>query len=63
MTTTHELSERELVDMAWHVVRMAEEAGFVVTIERRPLLPLAMGHHEPVVEVRQLRQREARVSA
>lgn len=33
----------------------AIRAGLVLTIEQRPLKPLAMGHHETVVEVREAR--------
>lgn len=36
-------------------VREAEDAGFIVTVERQPLKPLAMGHAQTVLEVRPVR--------
>lgn len=44
-------AERLVVDAA--------RAGLVVTIEQRPLRPLAMGNHETVVSVRPARNGEA----
>jgi hypothetical protein len=38
--------------MAGALVKAAERQGEVLTIEQRPLKPLAMGHHETVVTVR-----------
>ncbi len=35
--------------MAEQLVNQAKDLGVVVTIERRPLLPPAMGRHEPVI--------------
>lgn len=37
---------------AMSLVIDAEQLGLVLTIERRPALPLAMGNHVPVVTVR-----------
>lgn len=48
-------TERELVQMAWNLIDRAQRAGLVITIERRSLQPLAMGNHEPVVEIRAAR--------
>ncbi len=42
---------KELREMAQLLVETADEAGRFITIERRPLLPLSMGHTEPVVTV------------
>lgn len=38
------------------LVQIADMRGLVLTIEQRPLLPLAMGHYETVVEVRAARE-------
>ena len=43
-------------DMAEQLVQHAQRAGLIVTIERRPLKPLAMGHEEYVIETRPARQ-------
>lgn len=40
---------------AFELLRVAEQAGQVVTIEQVPLQPLAMGHYETVVHVRPAR--------
>lgn len=40
---------------AEQLARRAWDAGWVVTIERKPLKPLAMGHAANVVDVRPLR--------
>ena len=37
---------------AFELAEWAKSVGVVLTIERRPLLPLAMGHAETVVDVR-----------
>lgn len=42
---------------AAQLVKDAAQCGVVVTIETRPRLPLAMGHHEMVVDVRPARER------
>lgn len=39
------------------IVSAAAKAGVVLTVEQRPLTPLAMGHHETVVSVRPARMR------
>jgi hypothetical protein len=41
--------------MAHHLVQRAEDQGLVLTIEQRPLKPLAMGHHETAISVRPAR--------
>lgn len=43
---------------AQELVDMAQAWGLVLTVTQRPLKPLAMGHHETVVDVRPARQRE-----
>lgn len=48
-------------EMALQLVQHAQRAGLVVTIERRSLRPLAMGHAEYVIETRPAR--EAQCSA
>lgn len=45
----------DVADMARELVAAAERTGLVITIEQRPLQPLAMGHHETVVSVRPAR--------
>ena len=40
---------------AFELAEFAKSVGLVLTIERRPLLPLAMGHAETVVDVRPAR--------
>lgn len=40
---------------AAELAEFAKSVGLVLTIERRPLLPLAMGHAETVVDVRPAR--------
>lgn len=37
------------------LIAEAQRLGLVVTIEQRPLQPLAMGHHETVATVRPAR--------
>lgn len=44
--------ETTLRKMATDLVATASLVGFVVTIEQRPVPPLAMGNHETVVSVR-----------
>lgn len=48
---------------AQQLVEFAERAGLVLTIERRPLQPLAMGHAETVVDVRPARVMAAEAGA
>ena len=43
-------------EMAQQLVQHAQRAGLVVTIERRSLKPLAMGHQEYVIETRPVRE-------
>lgn len=39
------------------LIAEAQRLGLVVTIEQRPLQPLAMGHHETVATVRPEREK------
>lgn len=39
------------------LVRIAARDCLVITVEQRPLKPLAMGHYETVVEVRPARSK------
>jgi hypothetical protein len=48
--------EAELRRAAEALVRRAADIGSVLTIEQRPLTPLAMGHYETVVSVRAARE-------
>jgi hypothetical protein len=41
---------------ARQLVKHFEDCGLVLTVEQRPLLPLAMGNYETVVSVREARQ-------
>lgn len=41
--------------MAEQLVKLAEKDGYVLIVEQRPLLPLAMGNYETVVIVRPAR--------
>jgi hypothetical protein len=43
---------------AGRLIARAHRIGLVVTIDRKPLRPLAMGHHVPVVEVWPVRNAE-----
>lgn len=44
-----------IVAAAQRLIAEAARIGLVVTIEQRPLQPLAMGHHETVATVRPAR--------
>lgn len=46
----------DLLAAARALVARAGELGLVLTVEQRPLLPLAMGHYETVVSVREARR-------
>ena len=48
---------------AFELAEWAKSVGLVLTIERRPLLPLAMGHAETVVDVRPARLLAAKTDA
>jgi hypothetical protein len=48
--------EAHVIDNAYYWVRKAHELGLVVTVGQRPLMPPAMGHYEPVMEVRRARK-------
>lgn len=47
--------QANLLATARHLVRICEREGFVLTVEQRPLQPLAMGHHETVTSIRPAR--------
>lgn len=51
-----ELRRAHIEAMAKAIVHDAERYGLVLTIETRPLKPLAMGHHVMEVSVREARQ-------
>jgi|GEM_PF-4158952 len=40
------------------LIAEAKRLGLVITIEQRPLQPLAMGHHETVAMVRPARENQ-----
>ncbi len=44
-----------VAEAARGLVRVADDYGVVLTVTQRPLLPLAMGNYETVVEVRESR--------
>lgn len=47
---------RQMIERdAQRLVLTAERLGLVLTVEQRPLQPLAMGHYENVVSVRPAR--------
>ena len=48
-------SHDDILRAAQSLIAHAEAAGVVLTIEQRPLEPLAMGHHETVVLMRTVR--------
>jgi len=48
-------SAEALTAAALELVAAAVRLGLVLTVEQQPLVPLAMGHHETVVSVRQAR--------
>lgn len=43
--------EEELRYFAHRLILAAEDAGFDITIENRPIEPLMMGNHLPVVRI------------
>ncbi len=45
----------ELVYRATELVKEAEYLGVVLTIEQKPVLPLAMGNYETLVSIRPVR--------
>lgn len=48
-------AEAALIEgLLWYLGK-AESLGLVVTVDRKPLLPLAMGNHAPVLTVRRAR--------
>jgi hypothetical protein len=49
-------SEAQLQAAAQRLVDRAWALGLVLTVEQRPLQPLAMGYHETVVSVREARR-------
>ncbi len=52
MKVTQEHALEAVRSRAMDIVRIAELHGLVLTIEQRPLTPLAQGHHLTVVSVR-----------
>lgn len=46
---------KQVREAAQELVDWATMLGFVITVEQRPLQPLAMGHYESVVSVRAAR--------
>lgn len=50
LTLTESIKRR-----AESLVKQSADFGYIVTVTQRPLNPLAMGHHETVVEVRPAR--------
>lgn len=56
LATFNELfEESEILAVAHELVAEAARRGQVLTIEQRPLTPLAMGHYETVVAIRKAR--------
>lgn len=55
LNLTPDLAKAHIEAMAISIVADAERYGLVLTIETRPLKPLAMGNHEMVVDVREAR--------
>jgi len=49
-----EHNQRTLLNMANDIIKLAQATGFVVTIETRPLQPLAMRNYEMVADVRRV---------
>jgi len=49
------LDEADVRAAAYALIACAAEAGIVLTIETRPLEPLAMGHYQMVVVTRPAR--------
>ena len=47
-------------ELALRLVEQARWAGVVLTIETKPLAPLAMGNYEMVVETRMTKEANAR---
>ncbi len=50
-----ERARENLLRMACQLVRLCELEGLVLTVEQRPLQPLAMGHYETVASIRPAR--------
>lgn len=48
-------NEEQLTAAALALVKRAEALGLVLTIEQKPLQPLAMGHHYTLVSARKSR--------
>lgn len=49
-------TDQQWAAAAQAIATRARSVGKVITIAQHPLKPLAMGHHEDVVEVREVRQ-------
>ena len=56
--TKEDYSAAMLQGAARRLVQAARDRGFVLTISLEPKLPLAMGHHESVIELRPVRVRD-----
>lgn len=52
-----DITPDDLRAVVCELVEAARLAGMVITVEQRPLKPLAMGHYESVVSVRAARER------
>ncbi len=50
-----DLAREQVLRTAQALIRMAESVGMVVTISTMPRLPLAMGSHDMVADVRESR--------
>lgn len=48
-------NERTLNNMLTELLRLAEATGFVITVETKPLQPLAMRNYKMVGEIRRAR--------
>lgn len=55
MSATQDEISAYVRTQAVELAEYTKSVGLVLTIERRPLLPLAMGHAETVVDVRPAR--------
>lgn len=54
MTSQHDLDRIQRAAVA--LVEAAKLSDVILTIETKPLQPLAMGHHEMIIDVRAARQ-------
>lgn len=57
MLTAQDAAKLEAIKtQAEHLVAYAAKRGVILTVEQKPLEPLAMGNHETVVSVREVRK-------